>query len=81
MYVDDLVSGSNTIEEVEVIKQKYIELFRNNRFDLHKWYSDIPSLQSSSIKSESELTYAKEKLKKSRSYKKYPGIKAVTICT
>ena len=27
MYVDDLVSGSNTIEEVEVIKRKFIELF------------------------------------------------------
>ena len=27
MYVDDLVSGSNTIEEVKVIKQKSIELF------------------------------------------------------
>ena len=27
MHVDDLVSGSNTIEEVEVIKRKFIELF------------------------------------------------------
>ena len=27
MYVDDLVSGSNTIEQVEVIKQKFNELF------------------------------------------------------
>ena len=27
IYVDDLVSGSNTIEKVEVIKQKSIELF------------------------------------------------------
>ena len=27
MYVDDLVSGSTTIEDVEVIKQKSIELF------------------------------------------------------
>ena len=27
MYVDDLVSGSNTIEEVEVINQKFIEYF------------------------------------------------------
>ena len=62
--MDDLVSGSNTIEEVEVINQKYIELFRNDRFNLHKWYSNIPSLRPSSIKSESELTYAKEKLKK-----------------
>ena len=64
MYVGDLVSGSNTIEELEVINQKYIELFRNDRFNLHKWYSNLRSLRSSSIKSESELTYAKEKLKK-----------------
>ena len=28
MYVDDLASGSNTIKEVEVIKQKPIESFR-----------------------------------------------------
>ena len=27
MYVDDLVSGSNTIEQVEVIKQKFNEFF------------------------------------------------------
>ena len=63
MYVDDLVSGSNTVEEVEVIKQKSIELFGKSGFNLHKWHSNIPSLQSSNTKSESELTYAKEKLK------------------
>ena len=66
MYVDDLVSGSNTIEEVEVIKQKSIELFRKGGFNLHKWHSNIPSLQSSNTKSESELTYAKEKLKNTK---------------
>ena len=27
MFVDSFVSGSNTIEEIEVIKQKFIELF------------------------------------------------------
>ena len=57
MYVDDLVPGSNTIEEVEVIKQKSIELFGKGGFNLHKWHPNIPSLQSSNIKSESELTY------------------------
>ena len=61
--MDDLVSGSNIIEEIEVIKQKFIELFRKHGFNLHKWHSNIPSLQSSNIKSESELTYAKEKFK------------------
>ena len=63
MYVDDLVSDSNTIEEVEVIKQKSTELFQKGGFNLHKSHSNIPSLQSSNIKSESELTYAKEKFK------------------
>ena len=36
MYVDELVSGSNTIEEVEFIEQKSIELFRKGKFNLHK---------------------------------------------
>ena len=69
MYVDDLVSGSNTIEEVEVIKQKSIELFRKCGFNLHKWHSNIPSLQSSNTKSESELTYAKQRFKKTADLK------------
>ena len=63
MNADDLVSVSNTIEELEVIKQKSIELFPKDGFNLHKWHSNIPSSRSSNTKSESELTYAKEKLK------------------
>ena len=63
VYLDDLVSGSDTIEEVEVIKQKSIKLFRKGGFNPHKWYSNIPPLQSSNAKSESELTYTKEKCK------------------
>ena len=66
MYVDDLVSGSNTIENVEIIKQKFTELFQKVGFNLHKWHSNIPSLQSSSTKYESELI---PKEKRSRSYK------------
>ena len=53
IYVDYLVLGSNTIEEVEVIQQKSIELFRKGGINLHKWYSNIPSLQSSNRMSES----------------------------
>ena len=36
MYVDELVSGSNAIEVVELIEQKSIELFRKGGFNLHK---------------------------------------------
>ena len=57
MYAYHMVSGSNTIEEVEVISQKSIELFRKGGFILHKWHSDIFSLQSSKTRSEkSEFT-------------------------
>ena len=69
MYVDDLVSGSNTKEDAEVIKQKFIEFFRKGGFNLHKWHSNIPSLQSSNTKSESELTYAKQRFKKTADLK------------
>ena len=53
IYVDYLVLGSNTIEEVEFMKQKSIELFRKGGINLHKWYSNIPSLQSFNRTSES----------------------------
>ena len=54
-------------------------LFREDRFDLHEWHSDIPSLQSSNTKSESELTYAKEKFKKSTNLTKIVGVPWVKI--
>ena len=63
MYIDDLVLGSNTIEEVGVIKQKSIELFQKSKFNLHNWNSNIPLLQSSNTKSESGFSYVKDKLK------------------
>ena len=44
IYVDDLVSGGNILSEVEVIKQKSIELFAKGGFNLHKWYSNISLL-------------------------------------
>ena len=74
MYVDDLVSGSNTIEEIEVIKQKSIELFQKGGFNLRKWHSNILSLQSSNEKSEPGLTYAKEKIKNTADLTKIIGV-------
>ena len=54
-------------------------LFREDRYDLHEWHSDIPSLQSSNKKSESELTFAKEKFKKSTNLTKILGVPWVKI--
>ena len=80
MYIDDLVLGSNTIEEVGVIKQKSIELFQKSKFNLHNWNSNIPLLQSSNTKSESEFSYVKEKLKNTAERIKILGVPSKKNC-
>ena len=80
MYIDDLVLGSNTIEEVGVIKQKSIELFRKSKFNLHNWNSNIPLLQSSNTKAESEFSYVKEKLKNTAERIKILGVPSKKNC-
>ena len=44
--VDNLISGSNTVGEVEILKQKCEELFRKGGFNLHYRYFKIPSIYS-----------------------------------
>ena len=58
--VDALVSWGNTLSEVEVIKQKLIELFAKDRFNLHKWHSNVSLLEKSGITNNDELTYDKQ---------------------
>ena len=57
MYVDDLVSVGNILSEIEVIKQKSIELFAKGGFNLHKWHSNISLLEQSGSNNNDELTY------------------------
>ena len=40
MYVDDLVTGRESLQEVEKIKSESIELFEKRGFKLHKWQSN-----------------------------------------
>ena len=54
-------------------------IFREDRFDLHERRSDIRPLRSSNRKSESELTYVKEKFKKSANLTKILGVPWVKI--
>ena len=46
MYVDDLVTGGNNLEEVKEIKQNSVLLFKKGGFNLHKWNSNVPELES-----------------------------------
>ena len=60
MHVDDLVTGGESLQEVEKIKSDSLELFR--WFKLHKWQSNEPSLETNDLNSEKELNFAKEHL-------------------
>ena len=46
MNVDDLVTGGNNLEEVKEIKQNSVLLFKKGGFNLHKWNSNVPELES-----------------------------------
>ena len=61
MNVDDLVTGGNNLEEVKEIKQNSVLLFKKGGFNLHKWNSNVPELESKNS-NQSELTYAKQVL-------------------
>ena len=69
MYVDDLVSGGTEINTVKNIKQGSIELFSKGGFNLHKWHSNIPSLENNNVNS--EQTYAKELFNNDSGHTKY----------
>ena len=73
MYVDDLVTGYNNAEEIQEIKQKTVQLFKKGCFNLHKWNSNIPELESENS-NPSQLTYAKQVLNQGSNERKIPGL-------
>ena len=62
LYVDDLLSGGATVEEAKELKEKAIEIFEDATFTLHKWQSNEPQLEESSVSPEKEGTFAKQQL-------------------
>ena len=62
MYVDDLVTGRESLQELEKIKCDFIKLFEKGGFKLHKWHSNAPNLETNSLSSQKELNFAKEHL-------------------
>ena len=46
LYVDDLISGSTTVCKTRELKDKTKEIFQDACFNLHKWHSNVPELES-----------------------------------
>ena len=60
MYVDNLVTVVNTLDEVTNVKKECAELFQKGNFILHQWNSNIPVLKSDNVDAESEMTNASQ---------------------
>ncbi|XP_068707690.1 uncharacterized protein [Montipora foliosa] len=73
LYVDDLISGDKTIARAQHLKEMSQTIFREAKFELHKWHSNVtilerpeyreegPEEQQSSQGCEAQ-TYAKDQL-------------------
>lgn len=61
LYVDDLMTGGATINEVNEKKNQACEIFEDAGFKLHKWHSNVKELESASTNDE-EVTFAKQEL-------------------
>jgi hypothetical protein len=62
-YVDDVISGGETImiKQVQKFKEESVELFSQGGFPLHKWHSSDPRFEEQQPADEDQ-TYAKEEL-------------------
>ena len=61
LYVDDLVSGKPTVEQAQVLKEGAVEVFNDATLTLHKWHSNKPELEDTTINNE-EKSFAKQQL-------------------
>jgi hypothetical protein len=45
LYVDDLLTGGQTIPQAEDRKERTVEIFEDASFKLHKWNSNVSELE------------------------------------
>ena len=61
MYVDDLLTGGQTVQQVQRRKERAQEILHDTTFELHKWNSNIPQLEkAASSEALQEQSYAKQ---------------------
>ena len=63
LYVDDLISGGQSVSQALPVKETAIEVFNDARFKLHKWHSNVQELEIETARAgDEEQTYAKQQL-------------------
>ena len=71
MYVDDLVTGGESINEVDKTKGDSIKLFQRGGFKLHKWHMNEQAFENNDSVNKNELHSAKQQLGTKPQEKKY----------
>ena len=62
LYVDDIITGEDTVDQVHELKGTAIGVFKQAGFELQKWNSNVPELEADNQLTEDSQTYAKEQL-------------------
>ena len=63
LYVDDIISGGCTSDEVRELKSTAVEVFKDAGFELHKWHSNEKHFESDQRDEQDlEQSYAKQQL-------------------
>ena len=60
LYVDDFISGVPTVPKAKQLKRETIEIFADAKFELHKWHSNEPELETEC--ENYEPTFARQQL-------------------
>ena len=60
LYVDDLISGAPTVLRAKQLKREATEIFADATFELHKWHSNEPELETNC--ENYEPSFAKQQL-------------------
>lgn len=56
-YVDDVLTGANTVQEVILLKQQLETLLGTSGFELSKWKTNEPSILNSNSNADNKLTF------------------------
>ena len=62
LYVDDVISGTDTVDQARNLKEVSVTVFGEAGFELHKWHSNVPELEAEAVLRDEGQTYAKEQL-------------------
>ena len=46
LYIDDLMTGGETVETVATERSGAVEIFKDGTFKLHKWHSNVTALEN-----------------------------------